>query len=52
MSSLDVLLGQSASHHLSQSERLNAVTTEEIHALAQDLFAEGKATIVTVSPEL
>ncbi|MFT6178322.1 MAG: zinc protease [Paracoccaceae bacterium] len=50
MSALDVLLGQSADHHLTQSKRLNAVTGEEIHALAKELFAEGKATVVTVSP--
>lgn len=51
MSALDVLLGQSADHHLTQSKRLNAVTAKEIHELAKELFAEGKATVVTVSPE-
>lgn len=51
MAALDVLLGHSADHHLTQSERLNAVTAEEIHTLAKELFAEGKATIVTVSPK-
>ena len=50
MSALDVLLGQSADHHLTQSERLNAVTAEEIHEVAKELFAEGRATVVTVSP--
>lgn len=50
MAALDVLMGQSAEHHLTQSARLNAVTASEIHELAKELFAEGKATIVTVSP--
>ena len=50
MSALDVLLGESATHHLTQSDRLNAVTAAEIHDVAKELFAEGKATIVTVSP--
>ena len=50
MSALDVLLGQTAGHHLTQSEHLNAVTAEEIHDVARELFAEGKATVVTVSP--
>ncbi len=51
MSALDVLLGQSADHHLTQSQRLNAVTADEIYELAKELFAEEKATIVTVSPD-
>lgn len=51
MSALDVLLGQTADHHLTQSERLKAVSGEEIHELAKELFAEGKATVVTVSPK-
>jgi zinc protease len=51
MAALDVLLGHPADHHLTQSARLSAVTPEEIHALAKELFAEGKATIVTVSPQ-
>ena len=50
MAALDVLLGHSAHYHLSQSERLNIITAEEIHEIAKDLFAEDKATIVTVSP--
>lgn len=50
MAAIDVLLGHSAHHHLNQSERLNAVTAGDIHDLAKELFAEGKATIVTVSP--
>ncbi|MEN8870919.1 MAG: pitrilysin family protein, partial [Akkermansiaceae bacterium] len=50
MAALDVLLGHSAEHHLSQSERLNAVTAEEIHDIAKELLAENKATIITVSP--
>jgi zinc protease len=50
MAALDVLLGHSADHHLSQSERLNTVTAEEIHEIAKELFAKDKATIVTVSP--
>ena len=50
MAALDVLLGHSADHHLSQSERLKTVTAEEIHEIAKELFAKDKATIVTVSP--
>lgn len=50
MAALDVLLGHSADHHLSQSERLNAVTAGEIHEVAKELFAKDKATIITVSP--
>ncbi len=50
MAALDVLWGHSAHYHLFQSERLNIVTAEEIHEIAKDLFAEDKATIVTVSP--
>jgi predicted Zn-dependent peptidase len=50
MAALDVLLGHPADHHLSQSKRLNAVTAEEIHQLAKELFNENKGTIVTVSP--
>ena len=50
MAALDVLLGHPADHHLSQSERLNIVTAKEIHEIAKELFAEDKATIITVSP--
>ena len=51
MSALDVLLGESSRHHLTQSERLNAVTATQIHELAKEIFAKDKATIVTVSPD-
>ena len=50
MAALDVLLGHSADHHLSQSDRLNIVTAEEVHEIAKELFAENKATTITVSP--
>ncbi|YCM44336.1 pitrilysin family protein [Verrucomicrobiaceae bacterium 227] len=50
MAALDVLMGHPADHHLRQSELLNAVTAEEIHTLAKDLFAAEKALIVQVSP--
>jgi predicted Zn-dependent peptidase len=50
MAALDVLLGHSADHHLSQSDRLNKVTAEEVHEIAKELFAENKATTITVSP--
>ena len=51
MAALDVLMGQPADHHLRQAELLNAVTAQEIHTLAKDLFAEDKALIVQVSPD-
>ncbi|MDA7880728.1 insulinase family protein [Akkermansiaceae bacterium] len=50
MAALDVLLGQEANQHLQLSERLNAVTGEEVHALAKELFQDDKSMIVTVSP--
>jgi len=51
MAALDVLLGHPADHHLNQSERLNAVTTDEVHKVAKELFAGDKAAVVLVSPE-
>ena len=51
MASLDVILGKGPTDHLTASEKLNAVTAEEIHTLAKELFAEDKATIITVSPK-
>jgi predicted Zn-dependent peptidase len=50
MAALDVLLGHSADHHLQQDALMDAVTPEAIKSLAARLFADGKATIVTVSP--
>lgn len=50
MAAIDVLLGQSADQHLTQSARLHSVTSTEIHELAQELFTKEKANIVTVSP--
>jgi len=50
MAALDVLLGHSADHHLSQSDRLSKVTAKEVHEIAKELFAENKATTITVSP--
>ena len=50
MAALDVLLGQEADNHLHLSEQLNAVTGDEIHSLAKELFQDDKSMIVTVSP--
>ena len=50
MAALDVLLGHPADQHLTISTQLNAVTPEEIHTLAKDLFAPEKALITTVTP--
>ena len=50
MSALDVLMGQPADYHLRQAELLNAVTPEEVHTLARELFAPERALVVEVSP--
>ncbi len=50
MASLDVLLGQEADQHLKLSQRLDQITPQEVHQLAQELFQPEKAMIVTVSP--
>ncbi len=50
MAALDVLLGQEADNHLHLSEQLNAVTGDEIHSLAKELFQDDRSMIVTVSP--
>jgi len=50
MAALDALLGQEADNHLRLSAQLNAVTEEEIHTLAKELFLNDKSMIVTVSP--
>lgn len=50
MAALDVLLGHPADLHLNLSERLNAVTPEEIQSLAAELFTQEKALVSIVSP--
>ncbi|OUV15150.1 MAG: hypothetical protein CBC46_05265, partial [Verrucomicrobiaceae bacterium TMED86] len=50
MAALDILLGQKADNHLHLSEQLNAVTGDEIHSLAKELFQDDRSMIVTVSP--
>lgn len=50
MAALDVLLGHPADQHLGMSEKLNAVTSEEIQSLAAELFAPDRALVTTVKP--
>jgi hypothetical protein len=52
MAALDVLLGHSADHHLSQSDRLNKVTAEEIHEIAKELFRRKQSHHYHLSPRI
>lgn len=50
MAALDVLLGHSATHHLEQDQLMDAVTGDDIRAVAAELLQDHLSTIVTVSP--
>lgn len=47
---IDTSLGFSATHHRSTSEKIKAVTTEQVLAAAQLYFGNAQPSIVTVTP--